>query len=78
MTTERILKISVPKYSIRLWFCVAPNYQHAYEGISEVEVLAHQHQDLPLVDMAKLLLQYPDVVAVECLDWTNNGVLLRR
>lgn len=78
MTIERILKISVPKYSIRLWFSVAANYQHVYEGISEVEVIAHQHQDLPLVEMAKLLLQYPDVVAVECLDWANNGVLIRR
>ncbi|NDD54275.1 hypothetical protein EBZ39_10440 [bacterium] len=78
MTIERILKISVPKYSIRLWLSVPQSYEHRYEGIQEIEVYAHQHQDLPLVDLALLLLDQHGVIAVECLDWANNGVVVRK
>jgi hypothetical protein len=75
---ESMHRITVPKYVIRVWKQEAPNYTHVQSGVTELELLAHHNQDLPMHELAGLLLGGDDINAVEVLGWDGCGVVLYR
>ena len=75
---ESMHRITVPKYVIRVWKQEAPEYQHKQAGITELELLAHHNQDLPMHELAGLIVGVEDVNAVEILGWDGCGVVLYR
>jgi hypothetical protein len=46
--------------------------------VTELELLAHHNQDLPMHELADLILGGEDVNAVEVLGWDGCGVVLYR
>jgi hypothetical protein len=72
---ESVLRISLPKYIVRVWQQRDKDYEHQTEGITDIEMEAHKHQDLPAKDLALHLLLTKGVSAVEVLDWESKGVV---
>jgi hypothetical protein len=75
---ESMHRITVPKYVIRVWKQEAPDYKHKQTGITELELMAHKHQDLPLEELAGVILGGEDINAVEVLGWDGCGVVVYR
>ena len=75
---ESMHRITVPKYVIRVWKQEAPDYKHTQTGVTELELLAHHNQDLPMHELANLILGGEDINAVEVLGWDGCGVVLYR
>lgn len=72
---ESMHRITVPKYVIRVWKQEAPHYKHKQAGVTELELLAHHNQDLPMEELANLILKVEDINAVEILGWDGCGVV---
>jgi hypothetical protein len=72
---ESVIRISLPKYIVRVWQQEQQDYEHTTKGIGQVELAAYRHQDLPAKELALNLLAMPNVNAVEVLDWENKGVV---
>lgn len=75
---ESMHRITVPKYVIRVWKQELPDYKHVQSGITELELLAHKNQELPLQELASVILESDDINAVEVLGWDGCGVVLYR
>lgn len=75
---ESMHRITVPKYVIRVWKQEMPDYRHKQRGITELELLAHKNQDLPLEELAGVILEGEDINAVEVLGWDGCGVVVYR
>lgn len=75
---ESMHRITVPKYVIRVWKQEAPDYKHTQRGITELELLAHNCQDMEMDELAKLILAGDDINAVEILSWDGCGIVLYR
>lgn len=75
---ESMHRITIPKYVIRVWKQEAPDYKHVQSGVTELELLAHDNQDLPMHELADLLLGGEDINAVEVLGWDGCGIVLYR
>lgn len=72
---ERMTRFTLPKYTIRVWTQESLDYQYAVVGLSAVELVAHKNQDLPMRELVEKMLEVEGVNAVECLDWTLNGIV---
>jgi hypothetical protein len=72
---ERMTRFTLPKYTIRVWLQESLDYQYSVLGLSEVELVAHKNQDLPMRELVEKILEVEGVNAVECLDWTLNGIV---
>jgi hypothetical protein len=72
---ESMHRITVPKYVIRVWKQEAPDYKHKQAGVTELELLAHHNQDLPMEELASVILKLEDINAVEILGWDGCGVV---
>lgn len=72
---ERMVRFTVPKYTIRVWIQEALDYQYALNGYSDVELIGHKYQDLPMRELVEKILEIEGVNAVECLDWSLNGIV---
>lgn len=72
---ERIIRFTLPKYTIRVWIQEGLDYQHKVVGLSQVEVVAHTNQELPMRELVEKMLEVEGVNAVECLDWTLSGIV---
>lgn len=72
---ERMTRFTLPKYTIRVWTQESLDYQYSVVGLSAVELVAHVHQDLPMRELVEKMLEVEGVNAVECLDWTLNGIV---
>ena len=81
---EQMIRVSLPKYTIRVWRQQTEDYQHktqgvydhSVQGITDVEATAHSNQDMPPKELALTLLLLPNVNAVEVLDWERGGVVV--
>lgn len=73
---EQMIRIVLPKYTIRVWRQQTEDYQHMTQGITDVEAKAHSNQDMPPKELALTLLLMPNVNAVEVLDWERGGVVV--
>ena len=51
------------------------DFQYSVIGLSNVELVAHKNQDLPMRELVEKILEVDGVNAVECLDWTLNGIV---
>lgn len=76
MGTKRIFRFAVPSYTIRVWKREDGDKYEPQFGYSEIELAAHANQNLSMRELATLLMQFDGVCAVECLDWSLNGILL--
>lgn len=72
---ERMTRFTLPKYTMRVWVQESLDYDYTIVGISNVELVAHRHQDLPMRELVEKILEVEGVNAVECLDWTLNGIV---
>lgn len=72
---ERMTRFTLPKYTVRVWVQESLDYEYTIIGISDVELVAHRHQDLPMRELVEKILEVEGVNAVECLDWTLNGIV---
>jgi hypothetical protein len=73
---EQMIRVSLPKYTVRVWRQQTEEYEHATQGISDVEAAAHKNQDLHPKALALSILLLPNVNAVEVLDWERGGVVV--
>jgi hypothetical protein len=73
---ESVMRISLPKYTLRIWKRESDDYQHETAGFSEAEYVAHNNQDDEPRDLALKILALPGVSAVEVLDWNSAGLVI--
>lgn len=73
---EQMIRISLPKYTVRVWRQQTEEYEHGNEGVSDVECEAHKNQDLHPKALALSILLLPNVNAVEVLDWDKGGIVV--
>lgn len=73
---EQMIRVSLPKYNIRVWRQQTEDYEHKTQGVTDVECEAHKNQDLHPKALALSLLLLPNVNAVEVLDWEKGGVVV--
>lgn len=73
---EQMIRVSLPKYTIRVWRQQPNDYEHVTQGITDVEALAHSNQELAPRALALTILAMPNVNAVEVLDWEQGGVVV--
>ena len=78
MGMQKIIRFSTPKHTFRVWIGVPDDYQHVTEGISQIELLAHRYQDLPMHEIVKKLLESDGVEKVECIGWNLCGIVMRK
>lgn len=76
MTIESVTRISLPRYTIRVWRNEPKDYEYQTGGVSELEAFAQKNQDLPMREIAVGLLGFSRVTAVEVLGWSKDGVVL--
>lgn len=72
---ESIMRISLPKYTVRVWRQEEQDYEHKTQGITDVELEARRNQDLSAKELALSLLMMQNVNAVEVLDWDSKGIV---
>lgn len=72
---ESVIRISLPKYIVRVWRQEEQDYEHMTRGVSDVELEAYRNQDMSAKALALSLLMMPNVNAVEILDWENKGLV---
>ena len=72
---ESIIRISLPKYTIRVWRFEEDQYEHVTQGVTDVECVAHECQDLHPKALGLKLMLMERVSAVEILDWNQNGIV---
>lgn len=72
---ERMIRFTLPKYTIRVWMQEGLDYQYSVIDLSQVELVAHANQELPMRELVEKMLEVEGVNAVECLDWTLNGIV---
>lgn len=74
--TESIIRVSLPKYIVRVWRTEEADYEHQTQGVTDIEAAAHKAQDLGPKALGLKLMLLPRVVSVEILDWNNNGLVM--
>lgn len=72
---ERMIRLTTPKYTIRIWKNEPLEYEYTPEGVSEFELIALRYEDLSMRELVDKLLEVDGVNAVECLDWNLNGIV---
>lgn len=72
---ESVTKISLPRYTVRVWREQDDGYEHKPGAFTDIEAMAQMHQDATPAELAKKLSALPSVVAVEVLDWDHGGVM---
>lgn len=75
---QSIQRIILPKYTIRIWRLEPDDYEHRVPGLNKIAITAHSNADLPMRELANLLLQQPDIDGVEVVDWDGHGMVLQR
>jgi hypothetical protein len=76
MRVESVYRFATPKYIVHVWRSEPDDFQYRIRGVTEIEVAVHKNQDLPLGELAGLLAGLKDVVRVQIVDWSLNGVVL--
>jgi hypothetical protein len=73
---EQMIRVSLPKYTLRVWRQQTEDYDHKTQGITDVELEAHRNQELAPRALALTILALPNVNAVEVLDWDKGGIVV--
>lgn len=73
---ESMTKISLPKYSVRVWRDENDSFEHLPGLYTDLHSVAQANQDSPPADLAKKIAALPRVAAVEVLDWDSGGVVV--
>jgi hypothetical protein len=71
---EASVKISVPRFSIRVWRLLDEGESFNRAEHADLEALAHKNQELDMSELAVLLASASKVTAVEILDWNRCGI----
>lgn len=74
MTVKSIFRIALPKYVVRVYRDEDANFEFSQSGFTPIELAAYKNQDLPLMELARKILEMPNVSSVEVINWDNNGV----
>lgn len=72
---ESMTKVSLPKYTIRVWRQEASDYEHKPGLYSDIEQVARANEGSTPSELAAKLAELPRVNAVEVLDWDLGGVV---
>lgn len=72
---ESVTRISLPRYTVRVWKDEDDDYEHISGRITDIERVANEHADEPAAELARKIAKLPGVVAVEVLGWDLAGVM---
>jgi hypothetical protein len=72
---ESVIRISLPRYTIRVWRDEPDDYIHKPGRFTDIESVARANEEDAPATLAKKIAALPDVVAVEVLDWDHGGVM---
>lgn len=78
MKVQSIIRVAVGKYVVRVFLEESVNFQYTQLGVTDTEIVIHRNQDLPMMELAKKLLENRRVFAVEITSWDQNGVRVER
>ena len=76
MLVESMTRISLPKYTIRVWRQEAEDHEHTPGLYSDIESVARANETDKPVELAKKIAALPRVNAVEVLDWDLGGCVV--
>ena len=72
---ESVIRISLTRYTIRVWRDEPDDYDHVPGRFTDIEAIARANEDDAPAVLAKKIAELPNVVAVEVLDWDHGGVM---
>lgn len=72
---ESMTRISLPKYTIRVWRSEDLNFEYTPGLYSDIEQTARANEDDSATVLARKIGSLPGVAAVEVLGWDTNGVV---
>lgn len=78
LLVESMTRISLPKYTIRVWRQEDESYQHTPGLYSDIESVARANESDSAVELAKKIVALPRVNAVEVLGWDLGGCVVYR
>jgi hypothetical protein len=73
---ESMNKVSLPRYTVRVWRQEESDYEHKPGLYSDIEQVARANQWATISELAAKLAELPRVNAVEVLDWDLGGVVV--
>lgn len=74
MRYEASIKITLPRFVVRVWRELESDKTYKRAEHADLEALAYANQEVELSELARLLLAAPGVVSVEVHDWNQCGV----
>lgn len=78
MKFEASVKISIPRFAIRVWRSLERESCFNRADHADLEALAHKNQDVSMTELALLLLSAPNATAVEIRDWNHCGIRVEK
>lgn len=72
---QSVLRFPLPRYIVKVYRNEDIDYAHTPGLYTEIEQVVRRNQDGPAKAIAESALEIERVVAVEVIDWDNNGVL---
>jgi hypothetical protein len=78
MKVQSVVRVAVGKYEVRVFLEESVNFQYTQLGVTDMEIVIHRNQDLPMMELAQKLLDNQKVAAVEITSWDQNGVRVER
>jgi hypothetical protein len=78
MKVKSIIRIAAGKYVVKVFMEESPDFEYTQLGITDIEVYIQRGQDLPMMELAKGLLENEKVCAVEITSWDRSGVRVER
>lgn len=78
MKIQSIIRVAVGKYEIKVFLNEDDDFEYQQLGFTDLEMLIRKHEDLPMVELTRRILDNPKVAAVEIISWDKNGVRVER
>jgi hypothetical protein len=67
-------RVALPKYIVHITCEESFDYEHKVTGVTKIAAAAHRAQELPMVELARGLFSFPQVVEVRVTTWDGSGV----
>lgn len=78
MKIQSIIRVAIGKYEVKAFLSEDDDFEYQQLGFTDLEMLIRRHGDLPMVELAKMILDDSKIAAVEIIGWDKNGVRVER
>ena len=78
MKIQSIIRVAIGSYEVRVFLDEDSDFKYQQLGFTKLEMVVRKCEDLPMVELAREILDNPKVAVVEIIGWDKNGVRIER